>query len=60
MTALHPGDVVLVLAGVNKGVRATFKGYNDKGRAICKGSGTRLHRITVKPEKLKLMGEVQK
>ena len=55
MTTFQPGDTVLVLAGVNMGVRAIFVKYDEKNKAVCKGPGSRIHRIRVKPEKLKLI-----
>lgn len=51
----QPGDHVLVLSGMNKGVRAVFRKYNDRGKALCCGPGKAYHRITIKPEKLKLI-----
>lgn len=55
MTTFQPGDTVLVLTGQNKGVRAIFRRYNDRGKALCRGPGNHIHRITIKPEKLKLI-----
>jgi len=54
-TKFKPGDKVLVLAGLNKGARAIFKYYTAEGKAFCKGPGGRLHRIRIKPEKLRLI-----
>ena len=55
MTEFKPGDIVLVLAGPNKGRRATFKYYTPEGKAFCKISKNRLHRVCIRPEKLKLI-----
>jgi transcription elongation factor len=51
----QPGDTVLVLSGMNKGVRAIFRRYNDRGKALCCGSAGAYQRITIAPEKLKLI-----
>jgi len=50
-----PGDKVLVLAGPNRGIVATFKRYDHEGKCHCQGPGNRLHRIHISPKKLRLI-----